>query len=144
MQKRDVVRLAFEGHKAPYVPWSCTFTMEAAEKLQKHFGDDDLDRVLDNHFVMLGDEIGFFTKLGSNRHRDVFGVVWDRSIDKDIGNVEGCVLPEPTLAGYELPDRLDNMLAFIEVLHSQSGYQPPPKQEGFKSSRPNVRTKYSF
>ncbi len=39
--------------------------------------------------------------------RDVFGVVWDRSIDKDIGNVEGCVLPEPTLDGYTFPDPLD-------------------------------------
>ena len=34
-------------------------------------------------------------------------MVWDRSIDHDIGNVEGCVLPEPTLAGYEFPDPLD-------------------------------------
>jgi len=41
-------------------------------------------------------------------------VVWDRSIDKDIGNVEGCVLPEPTLAGYEFPDPLDRRF-FAEI-----------------------------
>jgi uroporphyrinogen decarboxylase len=34
-------------------------------------------------------------------------VVWDRSIDKDIGNVEGCVLDRPTLTGYDFPDPLD-------------------------------------
>jgi uroporphyrinogen decarboxylase len=28
-------------------------------------------------------------------------------VDKDIGNVEGCVLPEPTLDGYRFPDPLD-------------------------------------
>ena len=39
--------------------------------------------------------------------RDVFGVVWDRSIDKDIGNVRGTVLPEPTMHGYAFPDPLD-------------------------------------
>ena len=39
--------------------------------------------------------------------RDAFGVVWDRSVDKDIGVVEGCVVPEPTLAGYEFPDPLE-------------------------------------
>jgi uroporphyrinogen decarboxylase len=89
------------------VPWACYFTVEAADKLRKHFGQDDLDRVLDNHFVTLGDDVGFFTDLGNNRFRDVFGVVWDRTIDKDIGNVEGCVLPEPTLKGYELPNPLD-------------------------------------
>jgi len=31
----------------------------------------------------------------------------DRSVGKDIGNVEGCVLAAPTLNGYELPDPLD-------------------------------------
>ena len=36
----------------------------------------------------LGSAIGFFEDLGADRVRDVFGVVWDRSIDKDIGNVE--------------------------------------------------------
>ncbi len=107
MDKRQVVKLAIEGRKVPYVPWACSFTVEAAEKLRKHFREDDLDRVLDNHFVTLGDDVGFFTELGNNRFRDVFGVVWDRSIDKDIGNVEGCVLAEPKLEGYELPDPLD-------------------------------------
>ena len=43
--------------------------------------------------------------------RDIFGVIWDRSIDKDIGNVEGCVLTEPALDGYELPDPLAPMMA---------------------------------
>jgi len=45
--------------------------------------------------------------LGHDRVQDVFGVVWDRSVDKDIGNVEGHVLPEPTLRGYRFPDPLD-------------------------------------
>jgi uroporphyrinogen decarboxylase len=34
-------------------------------------------------------------------------VVWDRRVDKDIGIVEGCVLPEPTLQDYDFPDPLD-------------------------------------
>ena len=108
MDKREVVKLAIEGRRVPYIPWQCGFTVEAAEKLRNHFGRDDLDRVLDNHFVKLGHDIGLFTALGEDHFRDFFGVVWDRRIDKDIGNVEGCVLPEPTLAGYEFPDPLDN------------------------------------
>jgi uroporphyrinogen decarboxylase len=51
MNKRDVVKLAIEGRKVPYVPWHCGFTLEAADKLRKHFSRDDLERVLDNHFV---------------------------------------------------------------------------------------------
>jgi len=106
MNKRQIVKLAVEGHKVPYVPWHCNFTVEAADTLREHFGRDDLEEVLDNHFVKLGHDIGFFEGLGNDRFRDMFGVVWDRSIDKDIGNVENCLLPEPTLEGYELPDPL--------------------------------------
>ena len=68
------------------------FTQEAKEKLQQHYGCDDLDVPLGNHLLLLGSDMGFFTDLGHSRHRDVFGVVWDRSIDKDIGRVENCVL----------------------------------------------------
>jgi len=67
----------------------------------------DLEDALQNHLLKLGSDIGFFTDLGEHRVQDVFGVVWDRSIDRDIGNVEGCVLPEPSLKGYQLPDPLD-------------------------------------
>ena len=77
------------------------------EKLQAHFGDVDLEDALQNHLLKLGSDIGFFDDVGEDRVRDVFGVVWDRGIDKDIGNVEGCVLPDPTLAHYRFPDPLD-------------------------------------
>jgi len=107
MTKRDVVRCVLEGKRPPYVPWSIGLTKEAREKILGHFGCDDPEVPLENHLVKLGSDIGFFTPLGKGRVRDVFGVVWDRSIDKDIGNVEGCVLPEPTLAGYDFPDPLD-------------------------------------
>jgi uroporphyrinogen decarboxylase len=108
MEKREVVKVAIQGRRVPYVPWSCSFTVEAADKLREHFGRNDLDRVLDNHFVTLSNDVGFFTDVGNDRFRDVFGVVWDRTVDKDIGNVEGCVLPEPTMQGFEMPDPLDS------------------------------------
>jgi len=107
MQKRDVVRLVLEGQRPPYVPWSMGFTKEARAKLLRHYGGDDLEEPLENHLVKLGSDIGFFTDLGGDRVQDVFGVVWNRSVDRDIGNVEGQVLPEPTLRGYEFPDPLE-------------------------------------
>ncbi len=108
MNKRDLVKETLSFRRPPYVPWSLSFTVEAAEKLQAHYGPEaELDTVLDNHFVDLGSPIGFFEDVGGDCVRDVFGVVWDRGIDKDIGVVKGCVLPEPTLDGYAFPDPLD-------------------------------------
>lgn len=107
MTKRDVVHMVLEGKRPPYVPWSMGFTQEARAKLQAHYGCQDIEDPLDNHLLKLGSDIGFFEELGHDRVRDVFGVTWDRSIDKDIGNVEGQVLKQPTLTGYDFPDPLD-------------------------------------
>ena len=110
MEKREVVRTVLEHRRPPYVPWSFGFTEEARGKLVEHFGQADLDDLLGNHILGLGNAVGFFTDIGGDCVMDVFGVVWDRSIDRDIGNVTGCVLPEPTLKGYGFPDPLEERL----------------------------------
>ena len=107
MTKREVIRTVLEGNIPPYVPWSFSFTREARDKLIRHFGTGDLESLLHNHLLSLGNDVGFFEDLGKDRFRDVFGVVWDRSIDKDIGNVERPQLTAPSLEGYEFPDPED-------------------------------------
>ncbi len=107
MEKREVVRLVLEGKQPPYVPWSFGFTLEAQAKLQEHFNQVDLEPVLNNHLLGLGNGIGFFTELENDHFEDVFKVVWDRSVDKDIGVVINQVLPQPKLKGYAFPDPLE-------------------------------------
>lgn len=107
MTPREIVRQAVAFHRPPHVPWSFRFTREAREKLVAHYGTEEIDSLVGNHLLELGSDIGFFEALGNDRFQDVFGVVWDRTMDKDIGNVEGEVLPEPTLAGYTFPDPHD-------------------------------------
>jgi len=92
--KREVVRLVLEGKRPPYVPWSMGFTIEARAKLEQHYGTDDVEVPLENHFVKLGSDIGFFEDLGGDPAHDVEG---------------------------DVP--LENMLAMIETVQGQSGYQ---------------------
>jgi len=106
MTKREVVKAVLDGGKPPYVPWSFGFTGEAYARLEpllKASGLGDLG----NHLAGIGNSNDFFTELGNGRVRDYFGVTWDRSVDKDIGVVEGFVLPEPSLKGYRFPDPLN-------------------------------------
>ncbi len=118
MTKRDVVRAVLEHRAPPYVPWSFGFTKEAKAALAPHYfpggagvgspeDGEALFEAVGNHLLKLGSDIGFFEDEGPNLVRDVFGVVWDRSVDKDIGVVRGCVIPEPTLKGRVFPDPLD-------------------------------------
>ena len=98
MNKRDVVKCVLNGGKPPYVPWSFKFTHESEDMLVAHYGTDDLEGAVNNHILRVGSDIGFFEDIADECVQDVFGVVWDRSVDKDIGVVKGCVLPEPTLS----------------------------------------------
>jgi uroporphyrinogen decarboxylase len=109
------------GETPPYVPWSFSFTHEAHAKLLSHYGEAQLHaNVLQNHLLGLGAAEGFFEPIGNDQFRDIFGVVWDRSIDKDIGNVVNCVLPEPSMKDYTFPDPyspiiFDNVTTTIEM-----------------------------
>jgi uroporphyrinogen decarboxylase len=70
----------------------------------------------------VGNEIYFFHDIGDDCVQDIFGVVWDRSIDKDIGVVKGQVLSEPTLKGYSFPDPLAPYI-FAEVSEKIQKYK---------------------
>ena len=104
MEKREIVLRALNFQDIPYVPWHFKFTVEAKEKLLNYLDGRDIEDYLQNHLLELGDDVGFFENIGKDLYRDVFGVIWDRSIDKDIGNVKGSLLPEPSLKGYSFPD----------------------------------------
>ncbi|MBL8025087.1 MAG: uroporphyrinogen-III decarboxylase-like protein, partial [Fibrobacteres bacterium] len=91
----------------PYVPWSYSFTKEAAEKLSSYYGTDDISSATGNHFLTLGSGIGYFEDAGNGRFIDAFGVIWDRNVDKDIGSVSNQVLKEPSLKEYQMPNPVD-------------------------------------
>lgn len=114
MTRREVIKTVLDGHKPPYTPWSFKFTVEAKKLLTDYYKTEDLDNVLQNHVLMLGADIGFFDKIGDDLYRDVFGAVWDRSIDKDIGNITGSLINEPLLASYTFPDPLDRRI-FVDI-----------------------------
>ena len=99
--------MVLDGKKPPYVPWSFKFTEEPLKMLQEHYGEEDLDLPLGNHILNLGSDIGFFEEPEPNMFKDVFGVVWDRSVDKDIGIPVEPLIPEPDMGSYRFPDPLD-------------------------------------
>jgi uroporphyrinogen decarboxylase len=60
MTPRDIFKEAIAFRCPPYVPWSFSFTKEASEKLEAHYGTTDLEPLLRNHIVTLGSGIGYF------------------------------------------------------------------------------------
>ena len=122
MTKREIVQQVLSGVKPPYTPWSFKFTAEPLALLKEYYGTDDIDSAVENHILNLGSDIGFFEEIETNRFQDVFGVVWDRSVDKDIGNPNEPVLPKPSLKDYEFPDPLDSR--FFEDIQKSIDKKP--------------------
>jgi uroporphyrinogen decarboxylase len=108
MNKRDVVIEAMNFRSVPYTPWAWTVTQQCAERLRKHLKTDDLAAFIDSHFGGAGADIGRFERLDENHYRDVYGVVWDRSVDRDIGKPVDWPIKDPgDLERYEWPDASD-------------------------------------
>jgi len=109
MTRREIIKDVLSGRKPPYVPWSFKFTKESHDLLCNHFSMDDLDIPLQNHILNLGNDIGIFVDVKGDLHKDIFGVVWDRTIDKDIGVPFEVLLPEPDISSFTFPDPEDHL-----------------------------------
>jgi uroporphyrinogen decarboxylase len=105
---RERVLKAIRHEQPDRVPWHFTFTVPARQKVQAHYGPGDLNAILGNHLVKYqpaGPRA--WEEVRPDYWRDEFGVVWNRTVDKDVGVVEQCLLKTRSLDGYTFPDPLD-------------------------------------
>ena len=108
MTRRERVAMALDHQQPDAVPYDIGFTAPLREKVCEHYGTHDIGGLIGNHLACISATTpDAWTEVEPCMWRDEFGVIWDRTIDSDIGNVANCVLPEPTLDGYEFPDPHD-------------------------------------
>jgi uroporphyrinogen decarboxylase len=98
--------LASLAHEQPdRTPYQIGFTQKAMAAMVEHFEGDGFLELIDNCFHSVAGNPGPKDMwLDENTWQDEFGVQWDRSIDRDIGNVCNCVIPARDLESLELPD----------------------------------------
>ena len=108
MTKRQVVIDALEFRRPAYVPWAWGASQTCGERLKQHLGVDNLSPFIESHFLGLNSDVGRFEKLDDIHYRDVYGVVWDRSVDRDIGTpVEWPIHSPADLDKHAWPDPTD-------------------------------------
>jgi uroporphyrinogen decarboxylase len=94
------------------VPYTITFTAGAKQKLADYYGDPDFENKIGNHLARFSHrKLVKWTEVKPGHFRDEWGVVWNRTVDKDIGVTENRILPEPTLEGIVVPDPATQGLA---------------------------------
>jgi uroporphyrinogen decarboxylase len=108
MTRRDRVIKSLKFENTDVVPWHLGFTHPCKAKLYEYYGTQDLDPILGNHMTGSSAELpDGWQEVRPGFWRDEFGVVWDRTVDTDIGNPCEFVIPEPTLRNYNWPDPTD-------------------------------------
>lgn len=120
MNNRERVYAALNHQQPDKVPYDIGFTHKAHAKMVEFYDDPDFDSRLGNCLTLLGlTPLEGWREVEPDIWEDEFGVRWDRSIDKDIGNVcNQCISPQ-TLDDFKFPDpddpsRYDGYAAVLE------------------------------
>jgi len=101
--------LASLSHRQPEkIPYDIQFTQKAHAQMVDFYGDPNFASKLGNCLTWLGCEpAGSWKEVAPDIWEDQFGVRWDRSIDKDIGNVCNQLVTPETLRDCTFPDPED-------------------------------------
>ncbi|NLG48513.1 MAG: uroporphyrinogen decarboxylase [Chloroflexi bacterium] len=102
MTPRERVLVALAHRQPDVTPWQIDLTIDAHNQTAAYLGDPDFYSKLGNHLV--GAEDGYFVEVRPNFWQDQFGIVWNRTIDKDIGNVHEYLIKEPDITTYQFPE----------------------------------------
>jgi uroporphyrinogen decarboxylase len=109
MTRREVVFETLAFRRPSYVPWAWDMTQICEQRVREYLGTDDPTDFIDSHFLDTGPTVRQFEKIAEYMYRDVYGVIWDRSIDKDIGTPCEWPIKRPEdLDNYEWPDSGDD------------------------------------
>jgi len=108
MTSRERVWASIRHQQPDRVPYYLSFTQDAARKLHAHYGVTDLDTFVDNDMVRFSTRRpGLLQEVRPSVYRDEWGVVWNRTVDKDIGFPESPPITRRSLEGYRFPSPHD-------------------------------------
>lgn len=106
MNSKNRIETALKHKNTDIVPYSISFTIPAESKLAKHYYDKNIVQKIGNHLASVHFQTSW-EEIKQSFWKDEFGVIWNRTVDKDIGVIENNVLEKSSLEGFKLPDPYD-------------------------------------
>lgn len=104
MTPRERVYASLRFQDTDIVPYHVGFTAHAYNRMVEYYGNPAFGSRIGNHIAGISHRQGSsWVEVEPGHLRDEWGVIWNRTVDKDIGVVENQALPEATLDGYEFP-----------------------------------------
>lgn len=123
MTPRERVYKALRFEETDFVPYQILFTTAARQRFAEYAGDADFESKIGNHLSVVSHRHhGRWQELEPGHSLDEWGVIWNRTIDKDIGNVEHFPLQEASLKGFRFPDpKPEPLVEFYPGFMAKSG-----------------------
>lgn len=111
MTPRERILRAVQFKDTDIVPYHITFTADSHARMVRYYGDEQFEDKIGNHMAILSHRKAFpWPVLKPGYLQDEWGVVWNRTVDKDIGVIENRVLPERNLDGWAPPNPVNPAL----------------------------------
>jgi uroporphyrinogen decarboxylase len=104
---RERVWQAIRHEQPDAVPYQINTTIPARAKLEAHFQTRQLDDLLGNHIARYKSRLEYEPCAEPGMFLDEWGVVWNNTVDKDLGVPANQVLPDRDLGPLIVPDPLD-------------------------------------
>ena len=104
MTHRERVRLSLQHRQPDVVPYHIGFTQRAYRSLQTYLGDSPDFLMVNNALAQVGVGGAGMRQVAPDVWEDSFGVLWNRSIDPDIGTVCNERVSPISLDQYEFPE----------------------------------------
>ncbi len=105
MNAKERVKKAVAHEDTDIVPYHFSFTIPASRKLADYYGTEDFEPLLGNHLAVTEPvPPNAWSEVSPDMWRDEWEIIWDRHIDRDIGNPSNLVLPERDLSPLKVPD----------------------------------------
>ena len=105
MTPKERIQRAISHEKTDICPYILNFKNETRKKLVGFTGDEYFDREVETHTAYVGRPYPETNeRLDESRYTDAFGVIWEESIQGEIGVVANPILEEPSLRGYRFPE----------------------------------------
>lgn len=102
LSRKEIVNAAIAHRATPHVPYHIDVLPPVHAALERHYGDEDIDRSMGNYLRWINAPKQW-ERVGENLERDEFGVVWSVN-EFNRGYIAEHPLAEPTLEGYKFPN----------------------------------------
>jgi len=105
MNKRECVLTALNHQQPEHIPYHVQFTRLMQQRMSEYYREEDFESRLGNFLIVRNTKPAQAeVEVKPAFIRDQFGIIWDRTVDQDIGVPTEKIITPETIDDFQFPD----------------------------------------